>query len=313
MSPDADPGSGMHPTFQGSSDGSLQLSQGATMYLDWICEVYYNGYPQGPCPPSTITDWTTGSIPGGFQGGFQPTVTSGGGVATEWFTVQPQTAPGVYGLYACAAISYNGYYVTCVPFSVQVVSWQSTPLPSPPPKAVLGVKLQISKAGSPNGPPIPGQGHLYVEYYLNKVPFTALQAGCLFKGNPIACVTGDGSTLVTAKFPEFPLTQPGVDISDHVNQFILTARYNEYQYYQGLGEAPPYIAASMNSNSWADGLLGFVPQSDIDGWVTTLKNRSGLSPTAYENGNRLQRCFQSLDRALQLGGAPATTCETGNR
>jgi hypothetical protein len=109
--------------------------------------------------------------------------------------------------------------------------------------------------------------------------------------------------------------QPGVNISGAVTQTLLTPRYNQYQAYQGAGQAPPYIATSMNSNSWADGLLlGLVSQSTIDGWVSTLENKSGLNAPAYKNGSKLLRCFQFLDRILELRvPPPATTCETGSR
>ncbi|MBV9700660.1 MAG: hypothetical protein JO078_11125 [Candidatus Eremiobacteraeota bacterium] len=67
--------------------------------------------------------------------------------------MQPQTAPGLYHLHACAAISYNNYYVRCVSFAVQVVSWQLTPMPSPPHKAVAFTPAEVIEEVKPNALP----------------------------------------------------------------------------------------------------------------------------------------------------------------
>lgn len=293
MSPDADPGSGTKPTFKSNGVGILQVEQGATLLLQWVCESYDQfGNPLGPCPSGTTTYWATGSVPGAFQAGFSPSVTDGGSTTTEWFTAQTTAQPGTYGVYACYAMSYEGQSVGngCVAFPIEVIAATTNPLPTPSPGLHLSVKLQISTAGVSGGP-IPGQGHLYIELYANGAPFTSLQAGC--RGNPIQCASGIGSKLVAAKFSQYPLKQPGVDISSAVSQSGLIVRYNMYQYYQSIGDEPNYSATSMNSNTWADGLLlsaGASP-SQISAWVTELKAASGLSPTAFENGAELIPCF----------------------
>lgn len=308
ISPAADPGTYSHPTFGnagGSASGAVVVGQGQTVVIPWQCVQISSvtGLPIGPCPSSYTTYFFPAYEPAAFVGvDFNPNTVTGGNLGIEFFTSSNTAQPGVYGVYGCAETTDEyGYTVGygCTGFDIQIVA-QNVSVPTPPPGLGITPKLQIGPAGLGNVI-FPGQGHLYVVNYIgkSKVPFgKLLQAGCDTPGTDniaekiAACTSGVGSLL---KFEDFTqlglLTDPSVDISSQTDALTLIEREHKYE---SMGiNVPGYKANSMNSNSWAYGLLlaSGVPSPVADTWIKTLMTKSGKSPTAYENGTKLLACF----------------------
>ena len=319
ISPNADPGSGNSPTFLKASEGALNLgvSQGGTLLIEWVCYVTLTDGTTEPCPSEYGTAWGP-RTPSGFTGGFTPTSTTGGNPATEWFTVYPQTATGAYSAGECYTITdYSTIPPTvvgsgCNPLLIDVFPENPNPLPTPKPTLLLTTELHISEAGTPNGPPIPGVGHLYIEFYTNGLPRTAIQAGC--KGNETQCATGINSQLIATKVTQYPSPQNGVDITSAVSQLALILRYNTYLSWQAINYVPPYNASTLNSNSWADGILldAGVSQSQIGSWVSTLESKTQLTALAWKNGTQLVKCFDPGVLPPSVGAVPVAGTSTSN-
>lgn len=321
FSPAADPGSTSQLTFgnsggDASAAGAIIDVQGQTIIIPWQCEEYQDGVPVGPCPAGFTTNFYTLSEPSAFSDvSFNPSSVSAGNLAFQFFTSNNGAQPSVYGVNGCDTVYYQNYQVGggCVGFYVEVVS-QTHGLPTPPPLVGFKEKLKIAPAGLGNAI-IPGQGHLYIAIYLNGAPYVTnnipylLQAGCDTPGinnvvqKAAACTTGDGSYLKWEPFQQLGLrTDPSVDISNYTDVATLVDRTRTYRS-QG-DTVPTYRSLYMNSNSWAYGLLlaSGVPSSVADGWVSTLKSKSGLSPTAYEKGSKILPCF-GVDIALSASCA----------
>lgn len=278
-----------------SSSGStgivLQVSQGSTVFTAWRC---INGNGQ-PCPSGVTSSWSSQYVPSGMTTNFDPAQTSGGATSIEYFTVSPNASPGNYQIYTCISTN-SGSDAPCKWLTVQVIAASSNPFPTPPPvDLVPTVKLQISTVSS-NGITVPGEGHLYVQIYYNGQPGIALQAGDY------------NGLLEAATFTQYPLSQPGVDITSYVYLNSMSWGYTRYRGFQLVNKVPAYNAVTMNSNSWADGLLlaSHMSEDDIDRAVSALESATGLDVTGYQNGSVLLPCFEGGGVAM---AAAAQNCE----
>lgn len=283
-----------YPTSVGNG-ALLEVSQGATVQIDWECA---DGY-LNPCPYNVVSFWT-GTASNGLSVSFSPQSTRGGALATEFFTASTTANPGLYGASSCLASPQNFVSAPiCKTFLINVVSSDLPSIPAPSAVPGMAVKLQISKAGT-NNIMIPGQGHLYVELYVNGVATTQLQAGPLPAGGVLL--------LAAEKFQQFPYTQPSEDISSFVFQSTLITNYNNYLANQKANLEPSYNVAGTNSNTWADGLLlsAGMPQSAIDNAVSKLSAKAGLTLTGYSYGSSVEQCFLSTNGRIVFvqPGAP---------
>lgn len=99
------------------------------------------------------------------------------------------------------------------------------------------------------------------------------------------------------KFTQFPLSQPGADITSYVSQGALIASYNDYVNFQSANDEPGYNPLTQNSNTWADGLLlaSGMSQTNINTAIYSLESQSnGLVPDGYSNGSVIERCFKAI-------------------
>jgi len=156
------------------------------------------------------------------------------------------------------------------------------------------ITVGISSAGS-EGISIPGAGHLYVQEWFGSWPAmvpigTILQAGDIngklqfanFTQNPLTdwqafLLDGQGFST-TPLFPGYWNT--------------LVATKNTYQ--SRLSIAPAYVFSSMNSNSWAYGLLIYsntFSATEVQQSIATDQVLSGLNPVAWPNGAALSANF----------------------
>jgi len=276
-----------HPTSVGGG-ALLEVSQGATVAITWICEIKILAVP---CPSNVLSTWS-GTASSGLSVAFDPITTTGAEPTTEYFTASDSTPPGLYSASSCLQSEESSSTTpSCFVFLIDVVSSTITPPAIPTAAPGQSVKLQIGPAAlSSGGLKIPGQGHLYVELYSNGIAISTLEAG------PFLAQNGDLDLFVQF-YTEFPYTDPGVDISTAVAQSSLVTAYINYLGYQGNGDVPQYLP-NMNSNTWADGLLlaQGVSQTTINGWASTLQNASGLATTGFSNGSAAEPCFFPVGR-----------------
>lgn len=147
--------------------------------------------------------------------------------------------------------------------------------------AVTSVTVGISTAGS-SGPAIPTAGHLYIQFWYGGIPIGfPIQAG------------NDNGLLGPARFLQYPITQPQYWLNYNAETLAANLTRNRDTYQHRYPNWPAYSATSMNSNSWADGLLlsAGEPQSTIDAAVQYLEGQSGLTPYAYTNGSQIKGDF----------------------
>lgn len=265
----------------GGGSGVPYVSQGATLLLIWYCVDQYGNL----CPLNVVANWT-GYAPPGISAAFNPTSTIGGGAAVEAFTVQQNTPVGTYGVNACLTIT-GLVGQACQSFLINVVSSyiQQQPVPVAPAPGVT-LKLQLASAKFPLfNFQVLNFGHLYITSYINGVPTNIYQAG------PGLAPNGDLDLLVES-YNQFPLADPGIDITSSIKIWNVINESNKYLGWQHSNQTPNYLI-NMNSNTFITGILlsNGIPQSTVYGWVNSLASQLNYNPVGYNNGPAITPCF----------------------
>jgi len=150
--------------------------------------------------------------------------------------------------------------------------------------SISDVSIGISTAGS-DGINIPTAGHLYVQLWSYGTPIGApLQAGSV------------NGKLKPANFPQDVFGQSHLYINGSIPYLVglaVSLTKHATAYASNASCIPNYDPVSMNSNSWATGLLlaAGLSQDQINRDVVALYQGSGLLPDGVSEGYRIVNCF----------------------
>jgi hypothetical protein len=157
---------------------------------------------------------------------------------------------------------------------------------------VDSVSVGIGTAGVIPGSPIPGVGHLYLQFWNNGAPVGApVQAGDV------------NGLLLPANFGQDPTNQPQSFLNVTAEQANAMAAALGPLISNYDSNPVPYDAVSMTSNSWVDGLLlsEGISQSAIDAAVQSVQAASGLTAIGYSNGVALTNNFANPNNSSAPG------------